>query len=266
MGYRIGNSFAIEMDTFQNNPNGNHLGLDFGGNVTSVGTTSPSAQLTNGLPWYVWIDYTASIQQLAVRVSTTSTKPAAANISSTVNLFSTFGNSSTLYLGFTGAPAQIFNECQRVISMSLYVDQCTPSLCVNGGTCVNIFNNFTCTCVAGWTGQTCSQEINNCASNPCSNAATCTNLFNNVSCACVAGWGGHLCNVEADNCASNPCLNGATCTNLFNNVSCACAVGWGGFTCNQGKEGFFDSTKPPLFLRFISLHFFFFRVDMCTSE
>ena len=109
--------------------------------------------------------------------------------------------------------------------MSLYVDQCTPSLCVNGGTCVNIFNNFTCTCVAGWTGQTCSQEINNCASNPCSNAATCTNLFNNVSCACVAGWSGHLCNVEADNCASNPCLNGATCTNLFNNVSCACAVG-----------------------------------------
>ena len=257
MGYGIGNSLAIEMDTYQNtdvgDPNANHIGLDFGGSVTSVGTTSPSAQLTNGLPWYVWIDYTASIQQLAVRVSTTSTKPAATTISSTVNLYSTFGNSSTLYLGFTGSTGYYYQR-QRVISMMLYVDQCTSSPCVNGGTCVNIFNNFTCTCVAGWTGQTCSQEINNCASNPCSNAATCTNLFNNVSCACVAGWGGHLCNVEADNCASNPCLNGATCTNLFNNVSCACAVGWGGFTCNQGKEGYFSSIKNHL-SSFVSFHF-----------
>jgi len=89
MGYGIENSLAIEMDTYQNpdngDPNSNHIGLDYNGTVKSAFTTSPSAQLDNGLPWYVWVSYAASGQTLSVWVSNSSAQPAVTTFSSKVD-------------------------------------------------------------------------------------------------------------------------------------------------------------------------------------
>ena len=34
-------------------------------------------------------------------------------------------------------------------------NQCNSSLCLNGGTCVDLFNDFKCSCASGWTGSQC---------------------------------------------------------------------------------------------------------------
>jgi hypothetical protein len=38
------------------------------------------------------------------------------------------------------------------------IDDCSPNPCVNGGTCADGIDDFTCTCVGGYTGPTCSTE------------------------------------------------------------------------------------------------------------
>jgi hypothetical protein len=35
-------------------------------------------------------------------------------------------------------------------------DMCASSPCVNGATCVNQYNKYTCTCAPGYKGVTCS--------------------------------------------------------------------------------------------------------------
>jgi hypothetical protein len=37
----------------------------------------------------------------------------------------------------------------------LDIDECASSPCKNGGTCTNNQNQFTCACMAGWTGEDC---------------------------------------------------------------------------------------------------------------
>jgi Notch-like protein len=36
------------------------------------------------------------------------------------------------------------------------IDECAADPCTNGGTCVDKINDYTCNCVAGYTGKTCA--------------------------------------------------------------------------------------------------------------
>ena len=36
------------------------------------------------------------------------------------------------------------------------IDDCLPNHCQNGGTCTDGVNNYTCSCVAGYSGSNCS--------------------------------------------------------------------------------------------------------------
>ena len=41
------------------------------------------------------------------------------------------------------------------LSFSPDIDDCASNRCLNGGTCRDGINSFTCSCVAGYTGNTC---------------------------------------------------------------------------------------------------------------
>ena len=36
------------------------------------------------------------------------------------------------------------------------IDECSPNPCKNGGNCTGMVNGFSCSCVAGYTGEYCS--------------------------------------------------------------------------------------------------------------
>jgi hypothetical protein len=114
IGYQgLGNSLGIEFDTFNNgpglgDPDGNHVSIDtngvLGGPTASVGTP-----LNNGAVWYAWVDYDGPTDSLEVRLSTTSTRPLSALVSSTVDLTSVLG-STNAFVGFTSGTGSGFND------------------------------------------------------------------------------------------------------------------------------------------------------------
>ncbi|WAR25836.1 CO6A4-like protein [Mya arenaria] len=134
----------------------------------------------------------------------------------------------------------------------LDIDNCVGNPCLNGATCVDGVNSFTCTCVAGFTGVTCEEskycslqisirttqmtdnivlfsDIDDCVGNPCLNGGTCVDGVNSFSCTCAAGFTGAICNGPF--CMPNPCQNGGSCSENGNGFTCACTVGFGGSTC-----------------------------------
>jgi legume-like lectin family protein/PEP-CTERM motif-containing protein len=109
IGYQgIPNSAAVEYDTYFNggiDPNGNHVGIDLGGNITSVATAVVSPRLNDSQVWFSWIDYNGTTGVMDVRLSLTNARPAAALLSSTFNLGTQLGTTSA-FVGFgsgTGA-------------------------------------------------------------------------------------------------------------------------------------------------------------------
>ncbi|XP_063956762.1 fibropellin-1-like isoform X2 [Lytechinus pictus] len=71
-----------------------------------------------------------------------------------------------------------------------------------------------------------------CNSNPCLNEGTCIEELFGYSCSCVRGYGGTHCE-ENIACNSNPCLNGGTCTEKLVGYSCSCVQGYGGTHCEE---------------------------------
>ena len=59
-------------------------------------------------------------------------------------------------------------------------------------------------------GNDCEIDLNLCRSSPCMNGGTCTNSPNTYSCACLPSFTDLDCSVELDACVSSPCVNG-TC-------------------------------------------------------
>ncbi|KAK3093703.1 hypothetical protein FSP39_019070, partial [Pinctada imbricata] len=110
--------------------------------------------------------------------------------------------------------------------------------CLNNATCIRTgyTDDFTCSCLPGFTGQLCEEDIDECASGPCLNNATCNDHVNEYSCTCVAGYTGIICETDIDECASGPCLHDATCNDHINSYSCTCVAGFTGTVCETGNE------------------------------
>ena len=87
-------------------------------------------------------------------------------------------------------------------------DECAMGLddCHKDAVCANIPGGFTCTCIAGFTGdgKTCV-DTDECASNPCQHGGTCRNLVDAFACDCLPAYDGPTCADDTDECASNPC-------------------------------------------------------------
>ncbi|NVK56009.1 MAG: hypothetical protein HWE26_10360 [Alteromonadaceae bacterium] len=109
----LGESLGVEFDTWDNgtptDPNGNHVGVNLDGNVTSVTTVNEPTRFNNGSDWFAWIDYDGTIDELSVRYSQTSVKPTLEAIIYNVDLTSIF-DSTDVFVGFTSATGSAYNN------------------------------------------------------------------------------------------------------------------------------------------------------------
>ncbi|KFV67148.1 Protein delta 2, partial [Dryobates pubescens] len=108
------------------------------------------------------------------------------------------------------------------------------SPCKNGGQCQDengFASNFTCSCLAGFVGELCENDVDDCLMRPCANGATCHDGINRFSCQCQVGFEGRFCTININDCASQPCKNGAKCYDRINDYDCLCPDRFTGKTC-----------------------------------
>ena len=116
------------------------------------------------------------------------------------------------------------------IFSSYHSDACAIQPCRNHGTCFQEPGAmFSCACISGWTGETCTEgivvvlttvlilflvsfvyffivnlifpaniilDVNECESSPCLNNGVCNNLFDRFTCDCNSDFRGSLCEIS----------------------------------------------------------------------
>ncbi|XP_038054085.1 uncharacterized protein LOC119726452 isoform X34 [Patiria miniata] len=113
------------------------------------------------------------------------------------------------------------------------IDDCDPNPCLNGGTCSDGINSYTCTCAPGYTDSNCTTDIDDCFPDPCLNNGTCSDGVNGFTCECAEGFEGQNCSTNIDDCDPHPCLNGGTCSDALNGYTCTCAPGYTDINCSK---------------------------------
>ena len=123
-------------------------------------------------------------------------------------------------------------NCSNFAALSWIKFSCGASdPCLNGGTCRDGEQSFTCECPTGFTGTTC-ESLDACASSPCFSGATCINHPGyQYTCACSPQYTGLHCESH-DACGSLPCLNGGTCVDDGKGSHwCLCDINMSGDNC-----------------------------------
>ncbi|KAI6661894.1 Neurogenic locus Notch protein-like [Oopsacas minuta] len=112
------------------------------------------------------------------------------------------------------------------------INECptTPSICLNGGECLNTQGSYTCICASGFTGNNCSNDIDECDSTPCDNG-NCTNTLGSFFCDCHFGFEGQFCDSSYINCSDFECQNGGECKQTQTDIYCVCEPGFTGDNC-----------------------------------
>ncbi|KAK3789280.1 hypothetical protein RRG08_001670 [Elysia crispata] len=135
--------------------------------------------------------------------------------------------------GFAGdrCETRVEQPCDRLT--------CDP---VGSASCSNISEIYArCICNSGYTGPTCSENIDDCASEPCQNGAACVDGVTSYSCQCLPGFSGTNCQDPSYFCSSG--LTGARCENAFSCENdyrtglsmCVCSPGYTqGQYCTSG--------------------------------
>lgn len=122
LGYQgIGNSVAIEFDTWNNgagdNFSSNHVGIDVNGSLSSIALAEVIDDMNNGAIWSAWIDYDSASQLLEVRLAETASRPVAALLSANLDVANYLG-STNAYVGFSGATGSAWAD-QRILNWTL---------------------------------------------------------------------------------------------------------------------------------------------------
>lgn len=95
---------AVEIDTWGHNwwdlGDGNHVGINVDGNLSSIERTLIDERMNNGAVWTVWVDYNGIEETLNVSVSQDQDRPEQSTVSANVNLSEVLGTNEA-YVGFT---------------------------------------------------------------------------------------------------------------------------------------------------------------------
>ncbi|KAJ8033252.1 Delta-like protein 3 [Holothuria leucospilota] len=86
---------------------------------------------------------------------------------------------------------------------------CSPSPCMNGGSCFETFSvetGFLCMCSSNFTGDTCETALPGgpvmCGFNTCGNGGTCSITSGAIECTCTTGYTGPRCDTPVNIIAS----------------------------------------------------------------
>ncbi|PIK45676.1 hypothetical protein BSL78_17454 [Apostichopus japonicus] len=125
-------------------------------------------------------------------------------------------------------------------SYRMEINECSSEPCFNEGICVDLENDFACSCLNGFMGDLCEIDVDLCQNQPCPEYATCVDLDTRYVCVCPAGKTGSHCEEEVTPCESHPCQNGGTCLNegmlgevrsMGFSYRCECVAGYTGVNC-----------------------------------
>jgi len=112
-------SVGVELDTFNNGAqdqnNGNHMGIDLNGDMTSLVLTPFSPRFNNANVWFAWVDYDGT--KIEGRVAETATRPSSPTVSLPVNLVNVLGTTNA-FVGFTSGTGSGGNT-QDILSWQL---------------------------------------------------------------------------------------------------------------------------------------------------
>ncbi|TNF33867.1 MAG: hypothetical protein EP329_07855 [Deltaproteobacteria bacterium] len=104
----------------------------------------------------------------------------------------TFGGAGTVSTAYTASDAATadafgFGFAPGLPPTAICADPCVFGTCTAPGTC---------TCDPGYEGPTCAVDHDDCAPNPCLNGGTCTDGVDSFTCACVGAWTGTTCEIS----------------------------------------------------------------------
>ncbi|XP_078615554.1 sushi, von Willebrand factor type A, EGF and pentraxin domain-containing protein 1-like isoform X2 [Branchiostoma floridae x Branchiostoma japonicum] len=111
---------------------------------------------------------------------------------------------------------------------SLDVNECASSPCMNGGSCVDHINTFTCLCAPGYSGINCQTDLNECGPNnaPCDH--NCHDSDSGYKCSCNKGF--QLFNdihcVDENECVTRNGGCDHNCINTPGSRMCSCYPGY----------------------------------------
>ncbi|ETE61174.1 Crumbs-like 1, partial [Ophiophagus hannah] len=109
-------------------------------------------------------------------------------------------------------------------------DICSSNPCHHEGSCLDLFNAFSCACQPGWEGPLCETNTDDCKSSPCLHGQ-CEDLVGDFQCVCHKGFIGKRCHINVDDCVRHQCQNGGTCVDDIYSYSCKCPPEYSGPLC-----------------------------------
>lgn len=156
--------------------------------------------------------------------------------------------------GFTGSDCEVeINEClsNPCLNGGICLDGVGGFICnCSTGITGNICQIH---CPAGRDGEFCTEEVQNCAPSSCFNGGTCIERTGGLECQCPIPYTGSQCESE-NGCSVTRCLNSGTCTNLTTGKSvCSCTHGYEGGHCELVTASFNGSSTSNSFRTFLPL-------------
>lgn len=119
-------------------------------------------------------------------------------------------------------------------------DECLSKPCLNGGECADAGITYSCTCVPGFAGYSCQDDMDECLSTPCHNGLCFDSTTPEQDRPCFAC---SLVGLEQCGTAEGPCVPIGSCSaeSLCADVAadsyrCMCEHGWEGIDCGADVD------------------------------